>query len=355
VSTAGTVAISDYELPADGRLQARLREAGLEVVMCDADDEDELERTLADAVALIVQWRPITAQTLAHAGRLRIISRLGIGYDMIDVAAATELGIAVANTPHYCVEEVAAHSIAMALYGLRCLGELDGSLRRGAWSPHESFAPACGPKDAPFAVIGYGRIGSRVAAIAGALGFPVLVHDPHLPADSIARHGAQPVSLQEALERARIVSLHVPLDPSTRALIDARALASMRRDAFLVNTCRGGLIDELALVRALQDGALAGAALDVFEQEPLSVESPLREAPRLLLTPHAAWFSPQALLELPMHAAENVIRFLSGEPVASVVNAAELAERAGSDGSTPRSDGAAQALSGAEASEVESH
>ena len=148
----------------------------------------------------------------------------------------------------------------------------------------------------------------------------MLVHDPFVPDAAIAARGHRPASLDEAIERSDVLSLHVPLSDATRHLLDADAIARMRPGAYVVNTCRGGLLDEAALAEALRDGRLGGAALDVFETEPLPADSPLRDTPNILLTPHAAWYSPAALVELPTRAAEQVVDFLAGRPVDSIVN-----------------------------------
>jgi D-3-phosphoglycerate dehydrogenase len=174
------------------------------------------------------------------------------------------------------------------------------------------------------AVIGYGRIGSRVGAALRAIGFNVLVHDPLVAADRILADGLQPADLEAALAAADCVTLHAPLTPATHHMIDRDALKLMRDGAVLVNTCRGGLVDEGALAEALAAGRPAAAALDVFEREPLPADSPLRALPGVTLTPHAAWYSPQALHDLPVFATRQVIDFVAGRPVPSIVNPVEV-------------------------------
>ena len=290
--------------------------AGHRVVRAGCRTEADVVAAIGEADALIVQWAPITAAAFAAAPRLRIVSRLGIGFDMIDVAAATANGVAVANTPDYCVEEVAAHTVAMALTLLRGLPDLDRSLRGGAWAPVAAFPAAVRPSRTTVAVMGLGRIGRRVATAMAALGFAVIGHDPF--AAGLA--GIEPVGFEEALARADLLTLHVPLDDRTRGLIGAGELARMKPAARLVNTCRGGLADEAALAAALREGRLAGAALDVFAEEPLPATSPLRGLPNTILTPHAAWYSPESVAELPRLCAAQVADFLAGREVAAIVN-----------------------------------
>jgi D-3-phosphoglycerate dehydrogenase len=340
-----TVVITDSDLSSDDDEQV-LREAGFATVRLQAKTESEVIAGLAQAGAdaLIVQWAPVSAATLDAAPRCRFISRLGIGYDMIDVAAATERGVAVANTPEYCVDEVVAHALAMALWLLRGLGRFDAAVRQGEWSSVAPYPPACRPSQATIGVVGLGRIGARVAGQAAALGFQVLACDPYAAAPEKGEGEAGGVPLttfEELLRRSDLVSLHAPLTEETRHLVRAETIAMMRPGALLVNTCRGGLVEEAALVEALRSERLGGAALDVFETEPLPASSPLRQLPNVLLSPHAAWYSAASLAELPVQAARQVVDFLTGRPVPSIVNPGYLtrartrpdgADGAGSEG-----------------------
>lgn len=326
--TEPLVVITDSDLPGD-EAERILGAAGLRVRRASCRNAEEVVEAARDATALLVQWAPVTASVLDRLDRLRFVSRLGIGHDMIDVAAATARGVAVANTPDYCVQEVAAHTIAMVMALARRLPVLDRAVRDGRWSATGDGAGALRPSRATVAVVGFGRIGSLAAAHAAALGFRVVVHDPNVAEAAVRAAGHEPVELDEALAAADVVTLHVPLTDRTRHLLNGAAIARMRPGALIVNTCRGGLIDEAALAGALASGRVAGAALDVFEEEPLPAGSPLRTAPGVLLTPHAAWYSPDSLAELPRRAARQIADFLRGEPVPSIVNPGYAAGRAG--------------------------
>lgn len=315
------ILITDCDLPGDSAEQT-LRAAGLSVERAPDTSAATLARLGAQAEGLIVQWHRIDGALMDRMPNLKIISRLGIGYDMVDVAAATERGIAVANTPSYCIEEVASHTIAMIMTQARGLPAYDAALRGGAWKPVAARPMAVRPSSTTVSVLGFGRIGSLVARGCRALGFRVLVADPYAPAEAVIAADCEPVSIEEAIAAADILTLHVPLTDETRHLIDAGSIATMKPGAVVVNTCRGPLIDEGALVEALHSGRVGAAALDVFEVEPLAADAALREAPNVLLTPHAAWYSPQALEDLPVHAAQNIIRFLAGEQVGAIVNPA---------------------------------
>jgi D-3-phosphoglycerate dehydrogenase len=318
------IVITDSTLPTGGLEERLLAEAGMRCRRAAAGTEDEVIEAAAGADALIVQWAPISARVLDALPGVRLVSRLGIGYDMIDVEAASARGVAVANTPDYCVEEVAAHSVALLLALARGVVALDRAVRAGSWNGPADHPRASRPSEQAVAVVGLGRIGSRVAVALRALGFRVLAVDPFLDAGRAAELGVEPATLEEALERADHVTLHVPLTAKTAHLIDGPALARLRPGATLVNTCRGGLVDEAALVDALRAGRLAGAALDVYEREPLPPSSPLRDLDGVILSPHAAWYSPAALRDLPRDATVQVIDHLQGRRIRSIVNAGRL-------------------------------
>lgn len=318
------VAITDYDLPRDGRLEGILEQAGLTWQFYDCASEADVIAAASGADALIVQWSRITPSVVEAGPRLRIIGRLGTGCDMIDIGAASARGIVVANAGSYCAEEVAAHSVALAMHVLRGIGQLDRSVRDGQWSVATIVPKARRPSAATFGVVGFGRIGRRVAEMAAGVGFNVLVHDPYVDETDINGVAGPAVALEELLRRSDVVSLHAPLNDETRHLLDRKSLALLQKDAFVVNTCRGELIDENALAAALRAGQIAGAALDVFAQEPLPTDSPLRELPNVVLGPHAAWYSESALDDLPVFVATSVVDFLAGRPVSSIVNAREL-------------------------------
>jgi D-3-phosphoglycerate dehydrogenase / 2-oxoglutarate reductase len=339
VSGGPRVVITDSDL-ASSDDERVLRGAGCVITRLQARTEAELIAGLAaaDPDALIVQWAQVTGAVLDAAPRCRFISRLGIGYDMIDVAAATQRGVAVANTPDYCVTEVVSHTLAMALWLLRGLGKLDASVRDQTWSAALPYPAACRPAQTSIGVVGLGRIGARVARQARALGFQVLATDPF----AAAPEGVTLTDLADLLGRADLVTLHAPLTPETRGLIRAETIKLMRPGALLVNTCRGPLVDEAAVAAAVRSGQLGGAALDVFAAEPLPADSPLRSLPNVLLTPHAAWYSAASLAELPVQAARQVIDFLAGRAVPSILNPDYLAHPQA--GQAAQLDGAAPAV-----------
>lgn len=305
-----TVLLTDNDL-GDRALEASwLRaELGAEVVIaqCQTVEDVLAEIERHQPTAIITQWAPLDAAAISAARRCRIISRIGIGVDMIDLDAARAAGIEVRNVPHYCTEEVATHAMAMALSLWRRLPQLDAEVRSGVWAAAGHALEVGRLSGATLGLIGCGRIGALVGRAFEAWGTRVIVVDPAPPTDGWAR-----VDLATLAKEADIISLHAPLLAETHHVVDAALLAAMDRRPVLVNTSRGGLIDLPAAVEAVRDGRLRGLGLDVFEHEPLAADDPVRSAPNTLLGPHAAWCSAEALPDLRRGAVDNVIEALTG-------------------------------------------
>lgn len=267
---------------------------------------------LPDVDGLIIRSRTrLTGEDLRRAQpRLRVVGRAGVGVDNIDVAAARQVGVIVVNAPLASTDAVAEHTLALMLALARHLPQADASLRRGEWRKSEFLGTELGGKT--LGLIGLGRIGAAVAERARALGMAVVAYDPLLSPEEIAVRGARPLGLQALLAEADYLSLHVPLTPETRGLLDAHALARLRPGARLVCTARGGLVDEAALLAALDTGRLAGAALDVFEEEPPR-PGPLLNHPALILTPHIAAQTVEAQARAALDIVAEVLAALRGQ------------------------------------------
>ncbi|MSR07206.1 MAG: hypothetical protein EXR93_09100 [Gemmatimonadetes bacterium] len=272
-----------------------VNERGLEILRAIPEFEvayaagkpDQLAQILPRAHALLVRSETkVTEAMLALAPLLRVVGRAGTGVDNVDVDAATRRGIAVLNTPGGNTVSAAEQAVALMLALVRRVPWAAESMRRGEWD-RKKFG-GIELRDKVLGLVGLGRIGAHVASVARALGMDVLAHDPFLSEDRAREMGVSLCGLDDLLARADVVSLHLPLTAETKNLIDARRLSLMKPSSVLVNTARGGLVDEAALLEAVTAGKLAGAALDVFEQEPLPKESPLRGSDRLILTPHLA-------------------------------------------------------------------
>ncbi|MFD6816679.1 C-terminal binding protein [Microbacterium sp. NPDC060132] len=304
----------DHDAIAEETAVAAAHGIALELFQCRT--EDEVIAAAAGADAILVQYAPITARVLDALPQLRAIGRYGVGVDTVDVAAATARGVAVCNVPDYGTEDVSDHAIALALSLVRGVTELDRRTRAGTYAL-SGVKPLHRISALTFGVVGVGRIGAATARKAAALGFAVVGHDPRTEASG---GGVTLVGLDELLATADVVSLHVPLDERTRHLIDDDALQRMKPGAMLVNTCRGGVVDTAALVRALGDGRIKSAALDVFEEEPLPPTSALLQLPSVVVTPHTAWYSEESEAELKRRTIENVVEFCAGRAPRDLLN-----------------------------------
>lgn len=250
---------------------------------------------------------------------LRLVVRAGVGYDQIDVPAATARGIAVANAPTYGTDDVAEHALALLLAWARRVPQLDRGMRTDGWPAVAQF-PIHRLRGQTLGIVGLGRIGSGLARRARGIGLRVVACDPVLNADQIKARDVEPTSFEDLLAQSDYVSIHVPLSDATRHLIDAAALARMKPEALLVNTSRGPVVDEAALADALASGRLGGAALDVFEEEPLAPSSPLRSFEQAVLTPHAAGYSLEAWNDLRHEMCDTAIDFLTTSWAGPIVN-----------------------------------
>jgi D-3-phosphoglycerate dehydrogenase len=276
-------------------------------------DEAELVRLCRGcAVAMAGNPPQFTRAVLAALPELRGIVRSGIGVDSIDLRAAAELRKVVANVPDYCLDEVSTHAASLVLALNRRLLECDRIVRGGGWS-FDALRPLESAPDETAGIVGLGQIGRRVARKLGAFGFRLLGYDPYITQAQVADLGVAMVDLDALLAESDYVTLHSPLTRETRHLIGAPQLARMKRTACLINTARGALVDEAALMAALEEGTIRGAGLDVLEQEPPARTSPLLRHPRVLLTPHTAWYTERAERELRRKSVEEAIRILRGE------------------------------------------
>lgn len=297
-----------------------IAKAGGELVIGECDSEADVIAQAGEAEILLLTWKSILTPTVMSAlPRVRLMIRWGVGYDMIDAVAATERGIAVANAPTYATEEVAEQAIALLMASARRVGWFHDRLRQGGW-PAARSNPIYRMNGRTLGIVGLGRIGTATAWRARGLGLNVIACDPALDDGTIRARHAEPRSFDQVLAESDYVSVHVPLSPATRGLIDAAALAKMKPGAILVNTSRGPVIDEPALIAALQSGHLGGAGLDVFEVEPLPTDSPLRTMEHVVLTPHMAAYSEASWHGLRVEMCETVTEWIRDGWSKAVVN-----------------------------------
>ena len=309
------VPVTDYTFPTLEPEQIVLAEVGATVTGFQCKTETEVIDAVQGSHVVLTQFAPVTRRVLASLAEGATVVRYGVGVDNIDLKAAAELGVTVAYVPDYCMDEVADHTVAMLLTLLRRLPALDKGVRAGRWDGIKIAQPLLPLDQVTVGLIGLGRIGRAVVQRLGAFGCRFSVFDPYLTSEEAAGLGVTLRELEQVLQEADALSLHIPLTKETRHFIDEERLALMKPSAVLVNTARGGLVDTQALVQALTEKRLYGAALDVFEEEPLPPNSPLREVEGLLLSPHLAWYSESALVRLQRLAAEEVKRALLGEPL----------------------------------------
>ena len=321
-----TVVITDHVFESLAIEREVLDAIGATIVRLQARSENDLLDAAADADALLVCYAPITARVIGRLRRCRIIARYGIGVDNVDLEAASARQIVVTNVPDYCVDEVSDHALALLLAAARRLVPLAGRVRAGRWEARDAV-PIHRLRGQTLGLVGFGKIPRRLADKVRPLGLEVIAHDPFVDAATMGAHGAHQVALETLLERADFVSIHAPLVPETRGLIGEAQLRMMKPTAYLINTARGPLVQDQALVRALREGWIAGAALDVLEAEPPGPDHPLRQMDNVILTPHTAFYSEESVRELQRKAAEEVARVLTGQAPRSPVNAPQGAPR----------------------------
>ena len=282
-------------------------------------DTPASREVVAQADALMVTLQPVSAELIATMERCRIISRVGTGLDAIDINAATKHGIWVTYVPDYAVDEVSTHAIASLLAHARGFPRLLESVRRGEWG-NKVVAPIRRLQGQTLGLLGFGRIGRAVGSKARGLGLKVVVHDPYLDSLPAESSDAQLVDWETLLRTSDYISLHVPLTEGTRHIINSESLSLMKPTAFLINTARGALIDEDALLEAVRSGQIAGAALDVLSAEPPPVDHPLLHEERVWITPHSAWYSEESMEDMRTRGAEEVVHVLQGQKPRSPVN-----------------------------------
>ena len=317
----GRVVITDSVAKLDAAVST-LEAAGVKCeILPDGLTPDDIAARVADADVLIVTFVAFSAEAIGALRRVGLIVRCGVGVDLIDVEAATERGIWVANVPDYGVKEVADHTMLLLLAAARHLNHFQRRWLETGWAAVD-FPAVNRLEGRRLGIIGLGRIGSQVALRAAAFGMEVVAFSPHMTDARLQAFGARGVPLDELLHTSDVISLHAPLTPDTAYLLDEKAFARMRRGVIIVNTARGGLIDLNALQAAIHRGIVSAVALDVLEREPFPEPLPLLSLPNVTITPHIAWYSEDAVRDLGVLAAEEALRYLRGEPLRSVVNPA---------------------------------
>jgi D-3-phosphoglycerate dehydrogenase len=294
---------------------------GVRIVNAGGLDHAEILACCHNAVGILTDYFPWDREAIGILRSCRVICQYGVGLDQIDLSAATAAGIVVSHTPDYCVDEVAEHAVALLLAVARNVARYDRSVRRGVWD-YNAGSPMQRMAGKTLGLIGFGQVGRGVARRALGLGLRVLAVDPYHHDESIRQAGAEPTALPDLLMRADFVSIHAPLTEATRGIIGREQLSLMKRGAILINTARGPLVEQSALVDALANGQIRGAGLDVLDQEPPAADEPLLRFDNVVLTPHAAFLSEESLFAVQRDAALEVRRVLLGETPLHAVNGA---------------------------------
>lgn len=319
--TASTwrVLITDYNYPDLDIERAALKPWNAEVTDAQCVRPEDVVHAGREADALISQYASISQQVLAELRRCKVVARYGIGVDNIDVPAATRQGIAVVNVPSYCEDEVSDHALAMLLAWARRVPHYADEVRRGTWD-WKTGRPIRRLKGQVLGCLGFGKIARTLADKAQALGLTVIAHDPYVPSGAFAAAEVESVDFDTLLERSDFLSVHIPLTEDTRHRMSASAMERMKPTACVINTSRGPVIDEQALAEALRSGRLAGACLDVLEDEPPKAGSPLLAMDNVLISPHVAWYSEESQADLRRKVADDVGRALNGVLPNGLVN-----------------------------------
>ncbi len=308
------VLLADYEFSDLDPERALYAQAHIELAAAQCRTEDQLVAAASGCVGILLQAAPITEKVVAALPQLGIVSRIGAGVDTVDTAACARHGVWVANVPDYGIGEVATHALALALALIRNVVAYHRDIGAGRWH-YQSSGPLRRAADMTLGIVGLGRIGKRMAHVSRNVFRRVLACDPYLIDGDFPAYVERAPDLATLFAASDVVSVHVPLTAETRGLVDASVLSRMRAGSYLVNTARGAIVDLDDLLAALDSGILAGAGLDVLPVEPVPAASPLLGHAKVILTPHAAFFSVQSEVELRRKAAQNIITWLAtGRP-----------------------------------------
>lgn len=316
------VVITDSNYPDTAIEREVLDEIGAEVVEARATTPEEVVSATSDADALLNQSVHLPATVFEEIDSVSVVARYGVGVDNVDIDAATENGVAVVRVPSYCEAEVATHTLALMLSAVRRTPLYDRHVKSGKWD-WKAGRPIPRLVGSTLGFVAFGNIPQKVVERVSGFDFDVLAFDPHREAAELERYGAEKVGFEELLERSDVVTVHAPLTDETDGLFDADAFDRMRDDAVLVNTARGGIVEESALVEALEADQLRGAALDVMAEEPPE-SSPLFARDDVVLSPHVAWYSESSMSTLRRSAARGIVQVLRGERPDGLVNPSAL-------------------------------
>jgi D-3-phosphoglycerate dehydrogenase len=291
-----------------------LEQAGVSLLEVAGHDRDEIAQVAGDASAVFVYYARFDEELISRLRSCRVLARCGVGYDNIDVEAAWRHGIVVTYVPSYGSVDVAEHTMALLLACARRLGQCDRAVQAGTWPSYSQLSVMRRLAGQTLGLLGFGHIGRQVALRARAFDLAIIAHDPYVEITAGEEPAVELVGFEALFSRSDFISVHLPLTPETRHIVNEPALSLLRPSAYLINTSRGAIVDQAALVRLLDSGRIAGAGLDVLEHEPPQLADDLLGRPNVLISPHSAAYTEEALAEVRRGALLDVLRVLQGQP-----------------------------------------
>ncbi|RSL29464.1 C-terminal binding protein [Salibacterium salarium] len=313
------VLVTDYTYDTLAPEKEVLEAVDAELITAQCRTEDDVIEAAQGVDGIISQYAPISEKVIQSLDHCKVIARYGVGFDTIDVKAATEKGIIVSNVTDYCAEEVSNHAFALLLASARKIVQLHESVQAGKWDA-KIMKPVYRMSEQTLGLVGFGNIPQMLAEKAQAFGLDIIAYDPFASQEVAESMGVRIVELDELCRESDFISVHPPLNEHTKGMLSDDQFKMMKKEAFIINTSRGPVIDESALIKALQSGEIAGAGLDVLETEPISRDNPLLEMDNVILNPHSAFFSVESEIELKRKTAQNVSNVLSGNNPVYLVN-----------------------------------
>jgi D-3-phosphoglycerate dehydrogenase len=313
------VVVTDYAYQDLEEEKGEISKVNAEIYDNHCKTEDEAIAIAKDCDALIVQFCPITKKVIDSLEHCKLIVRYAIGVDNIDIDAATKKGIYVANVPDYCTDEVSTHTVAMILAMSRKLVQTVNIVRNGEWD-YALMKPMYRSSGSCLGLIGLGAIPTMVAKKMKNFGMRIIAFDPYVSDENARKSGVQKVDFDELVRTSDYISIHCPLTDETRKMINADVFRKMKNTAILINTARGQIVDEAALIDAIREKEIGGAAIDVMEKEPIARDNPLLTFPNVIITPHIAWYTEESIHTLKQKVGEEVVRVLSGNAPKNLVN-----------------------------------
>ena len=313
------VAVTDYVFPNVETEKEELKKIDADLIECAADDEESIIETAKDADAILNCYAELTPKIIESLEKCQVISRYGIGVNNVNIPSANRKKIIVTNVPDYCIEEVSDHAFSLILACSRKICQLNKTVKSGKYD-FKNYRPMYRLKGQTLGIVSFGKIPRRLVEKVNAYKFNIIVCDPYVDKDIAAKYSVKLVKFEELLSESDIISIHAPLTKETKGIFGSEQFKIMKNSAYLINTARGGLIKDNDLAQALKEGEIAGAGLDVLEDEDVNSNHPLVNLENVIMTPHSAFYSEQALEDLQYKAVQEVIRVLTGEKPKSCVN-----------------------------------